>query len=62
MFKKIAAFAVSTVAFTGASFAAVPAEVTSAIAEMKTDGLIVASAVLVAIIAVAAVKFIRKGL
>jgi hypothetical protein len=29
---------------------------------MKTDGLVVASAVLVAIIAIAAVKFIRKGL
>ena len=44
------------------AFAAVPAEVTTELASMKTDGLIVAGAVLVAIIAIAAVKFIRKGL
>lgn len=44
------------------AFAAVPAEVTSAVEGMKTDGLVVAGAVLVAIIAIAAVKFIRKGL
>lgn len=42
--------------------AAVPTEVTTAIADMKTDGLTVATAVLVAVIAIAAVKFIRKGL
>ena len=46
----------------GSTFAAVPEEVTDAIGDMKTDGLVVASAVLVAIIAIAAVKFIRKGL
>jgi len=47
----------------GASaFAAVPTEVTTAIGDMKSDGLVVAGAVLVAIIAIAAVKFIRKGL
>lgn len=46
----------------GSVFAAVPAEVTTAIADMKSDGLVVAGAVLVAVIAVAAVKFIRKGL
>ena len=43
-------------------FAAVPTEVTTELASMKTDGLIVAAAVLVALIAIAAVKFIRKGL
>lgn len=42
--------------------AAVPAEVTTAIGDMKTDGLAVAGGVLLAIIAIAAVKFIRKGL
>lgn len=46
----------------GSSFAAVPTEVTTAIGDMKADGLVVAGAVLVAIIAIAAVKFIRKGL
>jgi hypothetical protein len=42
--------------------AAVPADVTTAISDMKADGLTVATAVLVAVIAIAAVKFIRKGL
>ncbi len=46
----------------GSAFAAVPADVTTAITDMKADALTVAGAVLVAIIAVAAVKFIRKGL
>jgi len=46
----------------GSAFAAVPTEVTTAITDMKADGLVVAAAVLVAIIAIAAVKFIRKGL
>lgn len=45
-----------------AAFAAVPADVTTALGDMKTDGLVVAGLVLVAIIAIAAIKFIRKGL
>jgi len=53
---------VSLAATAGSAFAAVPAEVTTAIGDMKADGLVVAGAVLVAIIAIAAVKFIRKGL
>jgi len=56
------AVAAAVTAAAGSASAAVPAEVTSAIADMKTDGLTVAGAVLVAIIAIAAVKFIRKGL
>lgn len=44
------------------AFAAVPADVTTALTDMKADALTVAAVVLVAIIAVAAVKFIRKGL
>lgn len=60
MFKKIgiSVFAVAPLS----AFAAVPTEVTTALGEMKTDGLVVAGVVLVAIIAVAAIKFIRKGL
>lgn len=42
--------------------AAVPADVTTAISDMKADGLTVATAVLVAIIAIAAIKFIRRGM
>lgn len=46
----------------GSAMAAVPADVTTAIADLKTDALTVATAVLVAIVAVYAFKFIRKGL
>ncbi len=42
--------------------AAVPTEVTTALTDMKADGLTVASAVLVAVIALYAIKFMRKGL
>ena len=56
-------FAVPAVlGFIGSAQAAVPADVTTALTDMKTDALAVATIVLVAIIAVAAVKFIRKGL
>jgi len=47
----------SVVASVGSAFAAVPAEVTTAVADMKDDGLLVAGGVLVAIIAI-----VRKGL
>lgn len=45
----------------GSAFAAVPTEVTTALDTMKADALVVAGLVLVAIIAVAAFKFMRKG-
>lgn len=44
------------------AFAAVPAGVTTAISDMSADAVTVATAVLVAIIGVVAIKFIRKGL
>lgn len=44
------------------AFAAVPVGVTSAVEGMATDAVTVATAVLVAIIGVVAIKFIRKGL
>ncbi len=56
------AVAAAVTAAAGSASAAVPAEVTTALADMKADGLVVAGAVLVAIIAISAVKFIRKGL
>lgn len=46
----------------GFSFAAVPAEVMTVLGSMKADALQVAAIYLVAIIAVAAFKFIRRGL
>ena len=41
--------------------AAVPADVSTALTDMKADALTVAGLVLVAIIAVVAFKFMRKG-
>jgi hypothetical protein len=41
--------------------AAVPADITSAIGDMKADGIVVATAFVVAIIAVAAIKFLRSA-
>ncbi len=52
----------AALASVGSVFAAVPAEVTTAISDMKADGITVATAVLVAVIALAAIKFIRKGM
>lgn len=60
--KFVAAPVASSLLLLQSASAAVPADVTTAIGDMKTDGLVVAGAVLVAIIAIAAVKFIRKGL
>jgi hypothetical protein len=53
--------AASLATLAGASQAAVPTEVTTALGTMQTDALAVAGLVLVAIIAVAAFKFMRKG-
>lgn len=65
MFKKLAPrlVAISAVmAFTGSvAMAAVPADVTTAISTMSADGVTVATAFLVAAIAVAAVKFLRSA-
>lgn len=51
----------AALAATTSAFAAVPTEVTDALGAMKDDALVVAGLVLVAIIAVAAFKFMRKG-
>lgn len=45
----------------GSVMAAVPGEVTSAIGDMKSDGITVATAFLVATIAVAAFLFMKRG-
>lgn len=43
------------------AFAAVPAAVTAAIADMQADGVTVATAFVVAVISVAAIKFLRTA-
>ena len=45
----------------GAAHAAVPAEITTAISTMQEDGVTVATAFVVASIAVAAIKFLRSA-
>lgn len=52
----------SAAAASGSAMAAVPAEVTTAVEAMATDGAVIAGAVLVAIIGIAAIKFIRKAI
>lgn len=59
--KKIAIIA--TLSSIGASaFAAVPANVNTALGDLSTDSLTVAGMVLAAVVAVYAFKFMRKGL
>lgn len=53
--------AASLATLAASSFAAVPAEVTTALSDMKADGLTVAGGFLVAVIAIAAFKMLRKG-
>jgi len=56
---KLAALAL--VSGVGSAFAAVPADITTAISTMKDDGVTVATAFVVAVIAVAAIKFLRSA-
>lgn len=59
-FARFSLAGLSTVA--GSAMAAVPADVTTALSDMKADGLVVASAVLVALISIAAIKYLRKAM
>jgi len=52
----------SLLAVGSSAFAAVPAAVTTAVADIQTDAVAIATTVLIAIVAVFAIKFIRKGL
>ena len=58
---RLALVPAATLAAAGAAHAEVPSDVTAALGAMKADALVVAGLVLVAIIAVAAFKFMRKG-
>lgn len=63
MLKKLSLIAIPTSlsALSLSAHAAVPTAVTDALTAMQADALTVAGLVLVAIIAVAAFKFMRKG-
>jgi hypothetical protein len=58
---RLAAVPAFVAATAGSAMAAVPADITSAISTMKEDGITVATAFVVAVIAVAAVKFLRSA-
>ena len=58
---RLALVPAATLAAAGAAHAAVPTDVTDALVVMKDDALVVAGLVLIAFIAVAAFKFMRKG-
>ena len=62
MFARVSSVVAGSLIVVGTAHAAVPTEVSTAISDMKADGLVVAGAVLVAIIAIAAVKFLRKAM
>lgn len=53
--------AVGVLSVAGAASAEVPAAITSAISTMSADGVTVATAFVVAAIAVAAIKFLRSA-
>ena len=50
------------VAYGASAHAALPTDVTSALDGLKADGVSMATAVLLAIVAIFAIKFLRKGL
>lgn len=61
MFKKLAAVAATTAGAAGSAMAAVPADVSTALTEAKTDALVVAGLALIVVIGIAAFKYMRRG-
>lgn len=61
MFKKLSAGVAGALGLVGSSFAAVPVEVTTAIADGKTDMLTVAGLMLGVFIALVGYKLIRRA-
>lgn len=59
---KIVAIPATVTLFAGNALAAVPENVNTELTGLKTDALLVAGAVLAAVVAVYAFKFMRKGL
>lgn len=62
MLKKISAGLALVSLPVASAFAAVPASVTTALSDAQTDGVTIATAVFVAIVAMYAFKLMRKGL
>lgn len=60
--KKLSLVLGGLAASTGSAFAAVPASVTTALSDAQTDGVTIATAVFVAVVAMFAFKLMRRGL
>lgn len=60
--KKVTAIFTGVLATVGSAHAAIPAAVTTALADAQTDGVGIATVVFVAIVAMFAFKLMRKGL
>lgn len=58
----VALVPLSVLGFSSSAMAEVPAAVTTALASLSTDAIVVAGAVLAAIVTIYAFKFIRRGL
>lgn len=58
---RAAAFGTPVFLLAAGAHAEVPAEVTEAITSLKADGIVVATAFLVAALAIAAIKFLRSA-
>lgn len=61
MKKKLAVLAALSAASIGSAMATVPTEVTTALTDAKADALTVAGLALVVVIAIAAFKYMRRG-
>lgn len=59
--KKLSLVLSGLAATTGSAFAAVPLEVTTALTDAKTDALAVAALALIIVIAIAAFKYMKRG-
>lgn len=59
---RVAGAAAGLAVVAGSAHAAVPAEVTTAMGDMKTDALVVGAAFLVALVAIAALKMMRRSM
>ncbi|MCQ4285803.1 major capsid protein [Pseudomonas stutzeri] len=57
-----ALFVAGSALVAGSAFAAVPAEVTTAMTEAGTDAAVIGGAVLVVIVGIAAFKYMRRAL
>ncbi|WP_406623054.1 major capsid protein [Acidovorax sp. SDU_ACID1] len=58
---KLAAAAALPMVLAGNAYAALPTEVSTALGDMKDDGVSAATLVIVAVIAVAAILFLRRA-